>query len=66
MRKLRQEFSGKLYSSVIPTPRPFCQDKTPASGGIMNWPRPGIARGASALQRLRDQKSPHQTLMPAY
>ncbi|MFM8860667.1 MAG: hypothetical protein ACKOEW_11385, partial [Methylocystis sp.] len=56
MRKLRQEFSDKMKSSVIPTPRPFCQDKTPLSGGILSWPRPGIARGAFASHRARDRK----------
>ncbi|NBS35587.1 MAG: hypothetical protein EBS82_07135 [Methylocystaceae bacterium] len=66
MRKLRQEFSDKSHSGVIPTPRPFCQDKTPLSGGILSWPRPGIARGASASHRTRDRKSLCLALSPAY
>ncbi len=66
MRKLRQEFSDKLQSGVIPTPRPFCQDKTPLSGGILSWPRPGIARGASASHRMRDRKLLYLALSPAY
>jgi hypothetical protein len=44
MRKLHQEFGQKAPVIAITAPRPFCQETQGLSGGILNWPRPGIAR----------------------
>jgi hypothetical protein len=46
MRKLRQEFSQDMRREKILAPPSFCQEPAEMSGGILNWPRPGVARRA--------------------
>ncbi|QGM97817.1 hypothetical protein F7D14_10290 [Methylocystis parvus] len=56
MRKLRQEFSQSAQREKILAPRPFCQEPASLSVGILNWPRPGVARrDRSSDLRLRRQ-----------
>jgi hypothetical protein len=69
MRKLRQEFRQGFQQGLqqqlsqaprrekILAPPPFCQEIAPLSGGISDWPRPGLARrkgGADLRDRRRD------------
>jgi hypothetical protein len=53
MRKLRQEFSKGVRQEKSVAPQPFCQEPASLSGGILAWPRPGLARRAARAHEAK-------------
>ncbi|AZG78619.1 hypothetical protein C5688_06295 [Methylocystis sp. MitZ-2018] len=43
-QSFQQGFSTAARREKILAPPSFCQDPASLSGGISNWPRPGVAR----------------------